>query len=206
MSPLPENLEKVAEAGGWDARQAERATEFMKEASKIKEREWKAMTGTVGALQEFAAVGGLEGMFDRLSETWSLQVENALSPLTNEVTQLVAEALAPFMPMITETMNQITNYLTLGMGAIEAALTGNWDSWIEEQTIKFQKGMEGWDDDWKAFHTNVQKLLDDLEKNRASFQLDATSGASIVQDIETWGNDVNQWWYELWIGLSLIHI
>ena len=199
MSPLPSNLEKVADAGGWDERAAERAAEFMEKASKIKEKEWKAMTGTLGALKEIVDAGGLEGVFDRITDTWELQVENALAPLTNEISQLIAEALGPILPAIEVLINEITNYMTLGWEAIEALLAGNFDNWLEDETTKFQSSMDGWSDDWKAFHTEIQKTRYLLEQYLG---LLGAAGTAAVQDIETWGNDVNQWWYELWISLG----
>jgi len=199
MSPLPENLEKVADAGGWDERALEQAKEFMEKAGKIKEKEWKAMTGTLGALKDIVDAGGMEGMLDRWQETLSLQVENAFSPLANEVSQAVADALAPILPMITATLQEVTKYFTLGLGGLEAALTGNWDTWIETEIVKFQDSMSGWSEEWINFHTQVQIFFRTIEKWRAD---QIAAGTAAGQAALSWANDVNQWWYDLWGSLG----
>jgi len=196
MSPLPSNLEKVAEAGGWDERQAEKAMEFMEKASKIKEREWKAMTGTLGALKDIVDAGGLEGMFDRLGETWSLQVENALSPLVNEVSQLVAEALKPIMPMINATLNEATDWITISVGSWEAIFTGKWDEVFKDISAK----MPAWMIDFKNMVN--QWWYDVLTQWQRDRQAQIAAGTAAGQAALSWANDVNQWWYELWGSLG----
>lgn len=188
----------------WDSKDTEKeAGNFMLHASKIKEKEWKAMTGTLGALKEIITTGGLEGMLDRLEARWTLQVENALAPLTNEVTQLVADALAPILPMIVATLAEVTNYFTLGMGALEAGLTGTWDEWIREQTISFQKGMAGWSEDWIKFHTDVQILMRGLERYWETWvNSQNMTRQSQTQTLATWQNQIQQGWYDFWSALG----
>ena len=191
MSPLPENLERVADAGGW-----EQAAKFMEQASKIKEKEWKAMTATVGVFKDLMREGGVEGMFERLADTWELQVQNALSPLTNEVTQLVAEALKPIMPMITAVLNEATTWITIAVGSWEAVFTGEWDEVFKDIEAK----MPEWMKDFKnSLNQWWYETYNEWKRDRDA---QIAAGTAIGQDIRTWGNEVNQWWYDLWGSLG----
>ena len=198
MSPLPSNLEKVADAGGWDERALEQANEFMEKASKIKEKEWKAMTGTLGALKDIIDAGGLEGMFDRLGKTWELQVENALAPLFNEVSQLVADALRPIMPLINATLNEATDWITISVGSWEAIFTQKWDEVFHDIEAKMP--------DWmKDIKNAINKYFYDLgqwwaEQSKATTQ----TFSKATQGFKDWANDVNQWWYDYWKSMGWV--
>ena len=191
MSPLPENLERVADAGGW-----EQAAKFMEQASKIKEREWKAMTATVGVFKDLMREGGVEGMFERLADTWELQVQNALSPLTNEVTQLVAEALKPIMPMITAVLNEATTWITIAVGSWEAVFTGEWDEVFKDIEAK----MPEWMKDFKnSLNQWWYETYNEWKRDRDA---QIAAGTAAGQAALSWANDVNQWWYDLWGSLG----
>ena len=201
LGELPSNLEKVAEAGGWDERQAERAMEFMEKASKIKEKEWKAMTGTLGALQEIVATGGLEGMFDRLQETWSLQVENALSPLTNQINQAVSEALQPILPEIAIVLNEMANLISVSVGSWKAIFTGEWDEVFDDISAM----MPQWMLDFK--NEFIQRLYDIFRGvNFSGLISDLTFTTPGVSPGLGLGMDIGQaiagWWYDLWTSLG----
>ena len=176
-----------------EAEKLKEAKKFMEIASKIKLQEWKAMTGTLGSLKDIVDSGGMEGMFDRLAENWSLQVEDALSPLTNEISQAVSDALAPIMPEIQATLNEATDWIKIGVGSWKAVFTNEWDEVFEDINAKMP--------DWmKDFKNMFREWLYDLQQGVGAEFEEATSGR--LTDIETWGNDVNQWWYELWISLG----
>jgi len=166
---IPPWMEKIADQGGW-----KEAEEAMKIISKIKPKVWKAMSGVLEGIKDIASGGVVEtiGTFsDDLVETISLQLGDAFAPIKNEVNELLSTVLEPIMPAITTVLNEVQDKLVVGMGAIEALLTGNWDDWFLEQQLKFQAGMDGWSEDLKAFHLEVQKFMYNMKKRWDEFLL-----------------------------------
>ena len=152
MSPLPSNLEKVAEAGGWDERAKQKAQEeLMKKMAKIPTEKWKTMLSTVVSLEKIVDKGGLDlakipGMIDSIKDAVSTELDFFLAPLKNDLTAAVNEALDPLMELITPLMPAITTTLT-GLitpiaFAIEswiAVFTGDWS-----KVIDMAKSVPGW--------------------------------------------------------------
>jgi len=114
LGKLPENLEKVADAGGWDARAMEQAKEFMKEASKIKPNQWKGINENLKIVKDIVDVN-MEGfatqMIDNITTNVKLEIEAALSPITNEINTAIAEQLAPFIAEIMPIINDLGSFL-----------------------------------------------------------------------------------------------
>ena len=172
------------------------ATETLTQIAKVKKEEWNAMSTTITGMTELVQMGGLEGVFGRFEENLSLQVENALSPLTNEVNQLVAEALKPILPMISATLNEATDWITISVGSWEAVFTGKWDEVFEDISAK----MPDWMKDFKNMVN--QWWYDTLNAWKDALRDQIALGTEIGTNITTWGNEVNQWWYDLWISLG----
>ena len=128
----------------------------LKLLAKIKAKEWKAMGETVEQMRDFT--GGMDSLAANLKETLSLQVENALAPLMNEVDAAVMEALAPIMPLISEFLTEVGEMFSLGLGAITALIEGDWDEFIKKETIDFQKDMENLEGPLRDAHTMIQKF------------------------------------------------
>lgn len=140
--------------------------------AKIKPKQWKAMGKTVEQMKEFTEEAGMGDFVSDLKDTLSLQIADVLAPLKNDVNEAVMEALKPILPEIVTFMTGITETIVLGIDAWEAILTGRWDAWFSEQTLKFQTGMDSWSDDLKAFHLEVQKARHAWDKNFKQFVTD----------------------------------
>ena len=115
----------------------------LKLLGKIKKDQWKAMGDTVLDMKEFTEAGGMD-LLGSLEESLTLKVEELLSPLKNEIMDKVNTVLEPFMPFISTAVNEATTYMTRGMDAITAALTGKFDAWLLEETKTLQKEMDTW--------------------------------------------------------------
>ena len=155
---IPPWMEKIAIQGGW--KEAEKTISTL---AKIKPQAWKAMGETIGILEDFlegGVIGGLADIGQDLKETVSLKVQEALSPIKNEVEQALAEALAPIMPAIQAIATEVATLFGRGMGAIEAIVTGKWDEWLKQETINFQKILdETLTGNLAEMRLNMQKFL-----------------------------------------------
>ena len=133
LGNLPENLEKVADAGGWDARAMEQAKEFMKDVSKIKPNQWKGINENLKIVKDLVDVN-MEGfatqMIDNITTNVKLEVEAALAPITNEINTAIANILEPFlqefiMPIITDIGTFFAeNAVGTGVGGIAGGVIG----------------------------------------------------------------------------------
>ena len=112
---LPPNLEKVADAGGWDAREQQKALEAM---AKIKPEQWKGINANLTILKEFMdldAPGIFRQMKFSITETVSLKIQELFSPLKNEINAQINDILNPF----------IADYLSPIMSDLSAFLAAN---------------------------------------------------------------------------------
>lgn len=151
--------------------------------AKIKAKQWKAMGKTVEQMKEFADSGGLESLGAEFAETLSLQVQDALSPLLNEVTTAVNEALAPIMPEIVILMTGVTDQLVLAVKSWEAILTGNWDdffAWMNKTAT----------DDMKTLKNNIRQYFDDMFSGKM--------GRDLMAGWEGFWTDVGAGWEGFW--------
>ena len=85
--------------------------------SKIDKDEWKAMALTTQTLREFITLGGTSALVTSLTtsikETFTLQIESLLSPLTNTINQAITDAMTPFIDdVITPIINNINQTIT----------------------------------------------------------------------------------------------
>ena len=92
---LPENLEKVAEAGGWEARAKQKAQEeLMEKMGKIPTEKWKNMLDTVISIENIVDKGGFDsslisGWTDEIKEVFKTEIEYAIAPLIKAERTLV---------------------------------------------------------------------------------------------------------------------
>lgn len=164
------------------------ATETLTSLAKVDKKTWQSMGTTVGVLKDFAASGGVK-YFDTIQETWELQVENALSPLTNQITESVAKILEPIMPMITAFIDEMTILISDGMTVWKAILTGEWDEWFKTMEAKMPEWL-------KIYKNAIQEFFYRIFQNIENFIRDAAANP-MVADIATW---VGQFWNNMgWI-------
>jgi len=80
LGQLPENLEKVAEAGSWEERAKQKALEeLMDKMQKIPTEKWKNMLDTVISVENIVDKGGLDlsligGWKDEIKDTFRTEI------------------------------------------------------------------------------------------------------------------------------------
>lgn len=93
---------------------SKKATEALTELGKTKDSAWSDIAETVVGLNEFVLKGGLAS----IKETFKTQIDAILSPLTNEVNQIVADLLSD--TGLKEQINIITNEFAQLIGTLFA--------------------------------------------------------------------------------------
>ena len=156
---------------------------------KIKSKQWKAMGETVIGMRELVDAGGTGDFFSDLADSWSLEVEKALSPLKNEINDLINEALKPIMPLIKATLNEATEWIAISVGSWEAIITGEWDRVFQLISDKMPVAFKLWKNDINQFFydmdKNIMNWLDDLAKK-----------------VTQWGKDVGKAWSSFWKSMG----
>ena len=178
--------------------------------AKIKAKQWKEMGKTVEGLKDFTESGGIVSFADSLTEAFNLQVEDFLSPLKNEIMDKLGEALEPIMPFVTTALNEALDQLIFGMDGIEAYLTGNFDTWLADETVKFQAGIDLWPEEIKKIHLEIQKVRHAWDKSLAQIVRDwenfwkdpLGSFRQLNTDYNEWaagvGQDIGAMWSGFW--------
>ena len=155
--------------------------------AKIKAKQWKAMGKTVEQMREFTEEAGMGDFVSDLKETLSLQIQEVLAPLKNEINAAVVEALEPIMPLIVEFMAGITNLLVGGIKSWEAILTGNWDkffAWMSKTAT----------DDMKVLKNNIRQFFDDM--------FSGAMGRDLMKGWEGFWGDIGKGWSGFWSDLG----
>jgi len=121
MSPNPDWMEKVADAGGWD----EHALKVITEMKSIKKEEWSAIHDTLLVLKEFTNTEATQFFVDNLKETITLKVEEAMAPLDNTINGIINEAMTPILTQLNIITNQLAGYLSEhAQGALIGGIAG----------------------------------------------------------------------------------
>lgn len=84
------------------------ATQALTEMAKTKPSMWIDIRDSIIGLNDFVSAGGIDKIIDSFKETVDLQIEAALSPLTNEVNQLITD-------WMTENITPILNQIALDL-------------------------------------------------------------------------------------------
>ena len=186
FTPTPGSfMDRVDKAGGIEAYKLEQAKKFVEEASKIKPKQWKAMTETIGAFADFidsGVSGGISDITQDLKDTLSLTIEDALSPLANEVEQALAEALAPIMPEIQAFTSEMGQWFAISIGSWKSIITGDWDAVLQDISDK----MPDW---FKQFKNDFNKFLYESSQER-------------ISDFEQWRQDMDAFFGNVVAGWS----
>ena len=202
-SLLPENLEKVAEAGGWDERQAEKAKEFMQEAAKIKKNQWVSMNENLSIVRDFASGSNLsllEDLPDSIMETITLKTDELFAPFKNEINTLITNALQPFIDQLNPVVNNLAAFIgdnAIGgtVGALSGLVVGKF---VGSPLLgSFIGGIIG-----AALQEWTSQIAAAAQGPVDPFQHPLTPGSHVTSDFEKWGNAVNQWWYDYWIAMG----
>lgn len=99
--------------------------------SKLGKNEWVALALVTTNLRDIVEMGGLgvfSDMADNIFDTVKLKIESLTSPIVNEVTAAIDEALLPFIQWLTPLMNGIGDFVadneTAGIGGIVGGIVG----------------------------------------------------------------------------------
>ena len=174
----------------------------IEDLSKIKPQAWKAMGNTIETLADFVeggVFGGLKDIGQDFKDTLSLQVEEALSPLKNQIDQALSDAFAPIMPEIQAFTTEMADWFALSIGSWKALITGQWDDVLADITKK----MPDW---FKTMKNNFREWWDDLWSDIGRGDIGRTAdipgvplGGSIGIDI---GTAIVAAWTGFWSDLG----
>ena len=169
---MQKRAERIEEAGGLTTYLlSKEAEETLQALSKVKPKTWKVMGDTITTFADFiddGAFGGLRDIGQDFKDTLSLQVQEALSPLKNEVEQALAEALAPIMPEIQAFTTGIADFFVLAIKSWEAIITGQWDEVLQDIT----NIMPDW---FKQLKNDFRDRLDEMFNNLRSGSIEGLS-------------------------------
>lgn len=101
------------------------ATEALTELARTTPDTWADIKESTSNLNKFMELGGAAVIIEGFKETIDLQIQDALSPLTNEINQLLADALAPFDEMLNNIFNELGQFVAENAkGALVGAIGG----------------------------------------------------------------------------------
>ena len=122
LGSLPPNLEKVAEAGGWEARAKLKAQqEFTERLQKINKNQWEGINENLTILEGFidkSAGNVLSQLKDDITQTISLKFAEILAPIKNEIYAIMNDALNQALEPVMPYINEGLHWLGVGMGAV----------------------------------------------------------------------------------------
>ena len=194
---MQKRAERIEEAGGLTKYElSKEAEETLKVLSKIKPKTWKVMGDTITTFVDFiddGAFGGLRDIGEDFKTTLSLQVEAALSPLTNQIDQTLSDALAPIMPEIQAFTTEIADWFAIGIGTWEAVIKGQWDEVLQDITDK----MPDW---FKQLKNDFRDRLDEMFNNLRSGRIEGLSNLPGLPTGVGTGFDIAQSIVAAWTG------
>ena len=185
------NLDSLLKIFGSDE-----ATETLTELAKVKPKTWKAMGETITLFADFideGTFGGLSDIGQDFKDTLSLQVEDALSPLTNQIDQALSEALSPIMPEIQAFTNEVASWFKIAIGSWEAIIKGDWDEVLQDITDI----MPDW---FKVMKNDFRDRLDEMFNNLRSGSIEGLSNLPALPTGVGTGFDIAAGIVAAWTG------
>ena len=147
----------------------------------------------LGDFIESGVIGGFRDIGQDLKESLSLTVQEALSPLKNEVEQALAEALEPIMPEIVAFTNEIGSWFRIAIGSWEAVIKGEWDDVLAD----ISKKMPDW---FKQLKNDFRDRLDEIFSNLAGGSIEGLSNMPLLPTGVGTGLDIAQAITSAWVG------
>ena len=87
------------------------ATEAIKAMGEMDRGMWSDARDTMGSIRAIVESGGLGAITESFTETIKLQIEDMLSPLTNEINQLIGEVMAPIKVLLNDIINELSQFV-----------------------------------------------------------------------------------------------
>ena len=88
------------------------ATQALTEMAKVDKSTWGDIRSTVSDLKQISALGGRSNIIAGFKATVDLQIESLFSSFTNEVDQLIADALSPIQELINDIVNDLSQFIS----------------------------------------------------------------------------------------------
>lgn len=103
------------------------ATEALTEMAKTKPSTWTDIKDTVSDLKDITLAGGIGTMVGSIKENVDLTIADALSPLSNEVNQLITDWITDnITPILTDITNELANFVSdNSAGGLIGGITGS---------------------------------------------------------------------------------
>jgi len=87
------------------------ATEAITAIGKMDRGMWSDARITIEGIKSIVEAGGLGAITESFMETIKLQIEDMLSPLTNEINQLIGEVMAPIKVLLNDIINNLSQFI-----------------------------------------------------------------------------------------------
>ena len=92
---------------------SKQATDALKEMAKVKASTWTDIKDTVSDLSTLSTGGGTGAIINSFRDTIELSLEGAISPLSNEVNQLITDWMTEnITPFLTDISNDLANFIS----------------------------------------------------------------------------------------------
>lgn len=102
------------------------ATDALTVLAKIKSETWVDIRNSVGDLKEFATMGGTAKIVQTLKDTIQLQLDQAMSPITNQLNSIVTEVLGPIYKGLQAIASELATFVAQGpTGAFWGSMVGS---------------------------------------------------------------------------------
>lgn len=168
-------MEDVAKAGGFEKHRIQKMheevklkkmeLEILKELRQISREQWTDIKESTHNLRAIVEGGGVDQVItdfkSHVTGALNDSIEGALAPLKNEISMLIAEALAPIFTLLNDVSNDLANFIagnTTGaliggivgaikgpIGAIVGAIVG---AYFEELWTRVPEALESGERDW----------------------------------------------------------
>ena len=120
----------------------------IEDLSNIEKDEWSAIATTATSLQEFVGLGGNTALFQNfgssIKDTLKIELQYITAPLLNEINGVINSVLEPFLPMLETAINEVNSAIQIGMGAIEAIISGKLDQYLRNLKLEMQDEVSAW--------------------------------------------------------------
>lgn len=101
------------------------ATEALSEIGKLNNSGWNDIKESVIGLNEFMISGGVSSMGQQIKDVIELQIEAILTPITNEINQIIVDAFNPILEKLSPLINDLSQFIAENKeGALIGAIIG----------------------------------------------------------------------------------
>ena len=164
---------------------SKQATDALKEMSKVKASTWTDIKDTVSDLNTLSTGGGTGAIISSFRDTVELTIEQQLSPLTNEVNQLITDWItANITPILNDIISGLTNLVSdNSTGGLIGSIVGSFVAlfvpggilWTIIGAIigsAFEAAVTNWGDHFAALNGTLKRRWAIVDKTLADLKED----------------------------------